>query len=125
MVLTAVTTAEVAGTEAVVLSDVDVVAVLRAEAKKRAEAADIYEQNARPEKAAIERAELEVIARYLPAAMDDGALAAVVTEEVATATAAGVTGPKAMGVVVKAVKARVGDQADGARIAAAVKAALA
>lgn len=125
MVLTAVTTAEVAGTEAIVLSDADVVGVLRSEAKKRAEAAEIYANASRPEKAATERAELAVIERYLPAAMDDEALGAVVAEEVAAAAASGSIGPKAMGLVVKAVKARVGDQADGGRIASAVKAALA
>jgi uncharacterized protein YqeY len=43
---------------------------------------------------------------------------------VAKAAAAGQTGPKAMGAVIKAVKERVGDGADGAAIAAAVKSAL-
>lgn len=125
MVLTALTTAEVAGDSAVVLSDAQVVGVLRSEAKKRTEAAEIYDGAGRAEKAALERAELAVIERYLPAALDDATLGAVVAEEVAAAAAAGATGPKAMGTVVKAVKARLGDQADGSRIAAAVKAALA
>ena len=125
MILSAITNAEVAGSEAVTLSDDEVVAVLRSEAKKRSEAAEIYEGAGRAEQAALERAELVVIERYLPAAMDDDALAAIVTEEVASAAAAGTTGPKAMGVVVKAVRGRVGDQADGSRIAALVKAALA
>lgn len=124
MVLSAITNAEVAGAEAVTLSDDAVVAVLRSEAKKRAEAAEIYAGAGRVEKAEGERAELAVIERYLPAAMDDSALAAIVAEEVASAEAAGATGPKAMGVVVKAVRSRVGEQADGSRIAALVKAAL-
>jgi hypothetical protein len=65
-----------------------------------------------------------VIEKYLPAAMDEAALRAIVDEEVSAAAAAGQSGPKAMGVVIKAVKERVGDGADGAAIAAAVKSAL-
>jgi uncharacterized protein YqeY len=124
MVLAALTTASVAGDAAVELSDDQVVEVLRSEAKKRAEAAEVYEQAGRAESAAKERAELAVIETYLPAAMDDGALAAVVAEEVERASAAGASGGKAMGQVIKAVRDRVGSGADGARIAAAVKSAL-
>jgi uncharacterized protein YqeY len=56
--------------------------------------------------------------------MDPAALAAIVAEEVAKATAAGQTGPKAMGGIIKAVRDRVGDGADGSAIAAAVKSAV-
>jgi uncharacterized protein YqeY len=98
--------------------------VLRSEMKKRHEAADMYESGGRLDRAERERAEAAVLAAYLPAEMDDAALAAIVQEEVATVEASGVTGGKAMGVAVKAVRERVGDGADGARIAAAVKTAL-
>ena len=124
MVLAAIKNAEVAGSEAVTLTDDQVINVLRAEAKKRAESADIYEQAGRVESAAKERGEITVIERYLPAAMDADALAAVVAEAVASAAANGQTGPKAMGVVIKSVKEKVGASADGAAIAAAVKSAL-
>lgn len=124
MALAAVTNAEVAGDEAVELSDDQVVAVLQAEAKKRAEAAEIYAQAGRTDAAAKEKAELAVLERYLPAAMSEAEIAAVVAEEVAAAAAAGNTGPKAMGIVVKAVRARVGASADGSVVANLVKAAL-
>jgi len=124
MVLSAISNAEVAGDEAVVLSDDQVTAVLRGEAKKRAEAAQIYADAGRGESADKERAELAVIERYLPAAMSDDALAAVVAEEVAKAAASGASGGKAMGQVVKAVRERVGASVDGGAIAAKVKAAL-
>ena len=124
MALAAVTNAEVAGDEAVELSDDQVVAVLQAEAKKRAEAAEIYAQAGRTDAAAKEKAELAVLERYLPAAMGEAEIAAVVAEEVAAAAAAGNTGPKAMGIVVKAVRARVGASADGSVVANLVKAAL-
>jgi uncharacterized protein len=124
MVIAAIRNAAVAGDEAVVLSDDQVMGVIRSEAKKRAESAEIYAQNGRAESAAKEQAELAVIERYLPAAMTDDQLNAVVAEEVAAAEAAGASGPKAMGGVIKAVRDRVGDGADGGRIAAAVKSAL-
>lgn len=124
MVLAAVTTAEVAGDEAVTLDDAEVTKVLQAEAKKRAEAAQIYADAGRGEAADKERAELAVIEKYLPAAMSDDELNAIIGEEVAKAAASGATGGKAMGAVVKAVRERAGANADGSRIAAAVKAAL-
>ena len=124
MTLAAVTTAEVAGDQAVELTDDQIVGVLFAEAKKRAEAAEAFESAGRTESAAKERAEAAVIARYLPAAMGDDELAAIVAEEIASAAAAGLDGGKAMGQVVKAVRARAGAGADGGKIAAMVKSAL-
>lgn len=124
MVLSAAQVASVAGDEAVELSDDQVIAVLRSELKRRAEAAELYEDAGRAEQAASERAEAGVIERYLPAALADDALAAIVAEEVAAVAASGNEGPKAMGQVIRAVRDRVGDGADGGRIAAAVKAAL-
>ena len=124
MVIAAVMNAEVAGDEAVVLSDDQVMAVLLAEGKKRTEAAQIYADNGRNEAAEKERSEYAIIERYLPAAMSDEELNAIVQEEAAKAAAAGATGGKAMGVVVKAVRERVGTGADGSRVSAAVKIAL-
>jgi uncharacterized protein YqeY len=124
MALAAVTNAEVAGDEAVELSDDQVVAVLQAEAKKRSEAAEIYAQAGRTDAATKEKAELAVLERYLPAAMSEAEVAAIVAEEVAAAAAAGNTGQKAMGAVVKAVRARVGASADGSVVANLVKSAL-
>jgi len=125
MVLSAVQVASVAGDEAAELTDAEVTAVLRSEAKRRNEAADLYENAGRTEQAASERNELAVIEAYLPAAMDDATLQGIVDEEIAAAREAGAEGPKAMGQVIKAVKDRVGDGADGGRIAGVVKASLA
>ena len=125
MALAAVTRAEVAGAEQVVLSDDQVVGVLRSELAKRTEAAEFYAGAGRQELAARERAEAEILTRYLPAQVDDAALAGVVAEEVERAAADGMTGPKAMGPIIKAVRERVGQGAAGGRIADAVKRALA
>jgi len=124
MVLSAIQNAEVAGDEAIVLSDDQAIKVLQSEAKKRAESAQIYADAGRTEAAAKERAELAVIEAYLPAAMSDDEVAAIVADEIAKAAASGQTGGKAMGAVVKAVRDRVGSGADGAKIAALVKSAL-
>ncbi|MGB1381211.1 MAG: GatB/YqeY domain-containing protein [Ilumatobacteraceae bacterium] len=124
MAISAISTASVAGDSATELSDEQVIEVLRSEAKRRAEAAEVYEGAGRADRAAAERAELGVLEAYLPAAMDDAALAAIVSEEVARVVASGAVGGKAMGECVKAVRARVGAGADGARVAAAVKAEL-
>jgi uncharacterized protein YqeY len=124
MVLSAIQNAEVAGDEAIVLTDDQVIKVLQSEAKKRTESAQIYADAGRTEAAAKERAELVVIEAYLPAAMSDDEVAAIVADEIAKAAAAGQTGGKAMGVVVKAVRDRVGSGADGGKIAALVKGAL-
>ena len=62
---------------------------------------------------------------YLPASLSDDELAAIVSEEIATASAAGMEGMKAMGKVIAAVRTRAGATADGTKIAAMVKAALA
>ena len=124
MILSAVQVASVAGDEAVELSDAEITAVLRSEAKRRVEAAELYEQAGRTEQASAEQSQLAVIENYLPAAMDDEALQTIVNEEISAAKNAGVEGPKAMGQVIKAVKDRAGDGADGGRIATLVKAAL-
>ncbi len=124
MAIAAVQKAEVAGDEQVELTDEQVLGVLQREARSRRDSAQVYEDAGREELAARERSEAEVLDRYLPAAVGDDELAAVVAEEVATARAAGTDGPKAIGVVVKAVRERLGATADGARVAAAVKQAL-
>ena len=124
MVLSAVRAASVAGDAAVVLDDAAVVQVLRSELKRRVEAAEVYEGAGRTEQAAGERAEAAVIEEYLPAAMSDDALQAVVESAVAAVTAGGVEGKAAMGKVIAAVRDEVGDAADGGRIATVVRSVL-
>lgn len=124
MALAAIMNAEVAGAQAVVLTDDQIINLLRSEVKKRAESAEIYAAAGRTELATKETQEMVIIETYLPAAMDAVALASIVAEEVANAAANGQEGARAMGAVIKAVKERVGAQADGSAIAAAVKSAL-
>jgi len=125
MVLAAITNEEVSGKEARVLNDQDLITVLNREAKKRKEAATAYDEAKRPELADKERAELEIIQTYLPAALSDEDLAKIISSAVAEVAASGSTGPSAMGAVMKLVSPQVSGRADGSAVAAAVKSALA
>ncbi|GAA4855783.1 GatB/YqeY domain-containing protein [Kitasatospora terrestris] len=122
LTLAAVTAQEVAGTTKRELSDAEVLNVIAKEAKKRREAAEAFEGAGRAESAAQERAEGEVLAGYLPKQLSDEELTGIVAAAVAES---GATGPQAMGAVMKLVKPKVEGLADGGRVAAAVKAALA
>ncbi len=123
--LSAMAVAETAGSEQVVLSDEQVLAVLAVEVRKHHETADAFVTAGRPDRVERARAEASVLEAYLPAALSDADLAGIVAAEIAAAAGDGVDGMKAMGRVVAAVRAKAGPTADGAKIAALVKAALA
>ncbi|MEU8649312.1 GatB/YqeY domain-containing protein [Streptomyces sp. NPDC048737] len=125
LTLTAITKEEVAGTTKRELSDDEVQKVISREAKKRREAADAFAQGGRAESAERERAEGEILAVYLPKQLSDDELEAIVTQAVAEARAAGAEGPRAMGAVMKIVNPKVAGLAEGGRVAAVVKKALA
>ena len=118
MVLAAVSAEEVAGKEARELSDDEVQAVLRREAKKRREAADAFAAAGRTEQADRERAEGDVVAVYLPAQLEDADLAALVADVI---TRTGASGMKDMGRVMGAVQGAVAGRAEGGRVAAEVR----
>ena len=118
MVLTAVSAEEVSGSEARELTDDEVQAVLRREAKKRREAAEAFAGAGRSEQAAREQAEGDVLAGYLPAQLDDSDLAALVADAV---TSTGAAGMKDMGRVMGVVQKAVAGRADGGRVAAEVR----
>jgi uncharacterized protein YqeY len=120
MVLTAITNAEVAGKEARELTDDDVIGVLSSEAKKRREAATAFADGGRAEMAAKEKAEAAVIADYLPAALSDEEVAALITAAIEQTGAAG-EGMRAMGKVMGVVTPQVKGRADGSAVAAEVR----
>src|SRR5437899_7985661 len=124
MALTAITNEEVSGKAARQLSDDEVIGVLTREVKKRREAAEAYDGANRPELAQRERAESEVLQGYLPAQLSDAELTALIDQAVEEARAGGSEGMRAMGVVMKTLQPKVAGRADGAKIAAEVKARL-
>ena len=125
LTLSAVTNEEVAGKSARELSDAEVLAVINKEAKKRRESAAAYEAGARPDLVERELAELGVLETYLPAALTEQELSDIVSSAVAVAAAAGQSGPRAMGTVMKQVTAQVAGRADGSAVANLVKERLA
>ena len=122
MALTAVTNEEVSGTTARELTDDEVLKVLAKEAKKRREAATAYIEAKRPELAAKEEAELAFLEAYLPAQLSDAELQALVARAISET---GASGMPQMGLVMKAATALVAGRADGGRVAAIVRSALA
>lgn len=121
-VLAAMKEARVAEGAADELSDADVEAVIKREAKKRAEAATAFADAGRQEQAAKERAEGEILARYLPQPLDEAALEELVGRVL---EAGGFTTPKDMGPAMKAVQAEVAGRADGKVVSGLVRARLA
>lgn len=103
------------------LEDEVVQQVLATEVKRRREAAASFAEGGREEAAASETAEAELYAGYLPAQLTDDELAELIDRVIADL---GAEGPKAMGQVMKATMAEVGNRADGSRVSALVKARL-
>lgn len=99
----------------------DELTVLRRERKRRLEAASQFRDGGRPELAAGEESEAELIEGYLPAQLSDDELDALVVAAVADV---GAGGPGDTGQVMKAVMAQAGGRADGKRASARVREAL-
>lgn len=127
MVVSAIQNEEVSGSTARELSDDEVLKVLAREMKKRKESAEAFDGAGRQELADKERAESVVIAGYLPAQLSDDEIPTLVADAIAevAATVGAAPSMKQMGLVIKAAQARAAGRADGAKVAAAVKAALA
>ncbi len=122
MVLTAIGNEEVAGKVARTLTAEEELKVLAREAKKRREAAEAFRSGGAEERARRELDEEQVLTGYLPVQLSDDELATIAAEAVA---GSGASGPQAMGAVMKVVGPQVAGRADGGRVAAAVRAALA
>jgi uncharacterized protein YqeY len=103
------------------LSDDEIFGLLAKMIKQRQESATIYADNGRPELAAQEREEIDIIASFLPQQLSEdeakAAIAAVVTE-------IGAAGMKDMGKVMAALKERFGGRMDFGKASGWVKAAL-
>lgn len=100
------------------LSDEKAVTILAKMIKQRKESADIYTQQNRPELAATETAQAEVIARYMPASLSDEELTEKLREIIARV---GATSPKEMGKVMGVASKELAGRAEGKAISAKVK----
>lgn len=104
--------------------------VLASMIKQRRDSIEQFTKGNRPELAAKESAEIVVIEEFLPKALDEAGLAALVGEAIAevTASTGQKPGPKEMGPVMKAVQARLqsaGARAEGRVVSELVKKQLA
>jgi uncharacterized protein YqeY len=111
------------------LTPVEEQQVLATMIKQRRDSIDAFTKGNRPELAAKEAAEITVIEEFLPKALDEDAMKALVLEVVETYAAENglKPGPKEMGSIMKAVQARIqasGSRAEGRLVSEAVKAAL-
>lgn len=100
-----------------VLTEEEVLDLVKKEAKKRKEAIALYEQGGRPELAEVEKEELELIQSYLPAEMSREEIEKIVLE----IKNGGVT---EFNVLIKEAMARLKGQADGKLVAEIVKSVL-
>lgn len=126
MLLAAIQTAEVAGSQSRELSDAEVVSVLQKEAKKRSEAAEVFTQAGRGELAANEHAEARIIDDYLPTQLTEAEVADIADTAIAQVAEQNGERPgmRQMGQVMKIATALADGKADGSRLSAAVKARL-
>lgn len=120
-IMAAVKEAEVSGKEARELSDDEVQKVIATQAKRRVEAAEAFDKGGASERAAKERAELEILERFLPKALTEDELTTIVESTLAEG---GFTEKSQMGQAMKAVNAKVAGRADGRTVADMVKSRL-
>ena len=100
----------------------EVAVILAKEVKMRRESIDAFEKGGRPDLAAKEVAEIEILAEFLPQALSESELAALVAEGV---TATGASSPRDMGKVMGWLSPRTRGRADGRVLSGMVASALA
>ena len=105
------------GSEAA-LTDAEVAQVVRKQVKQRQDSIESFEKGGRPDLVAKEKEELSILNAYLPQAMGTDELAKIVRE---TITEIGATSKGQMGVVMKALQAKVAGRADGKTLSAEVQ----
>ena len=100
------------------LSEADIVAVLQKMVKQRRDSIEVYTTGNRPELAAKEAAEIVVIEEFLPKQMSEADARAAIA---ASIKEVGASGPKDMGKVMGALKAKFAGQMDFGRASGLVK----
>lgn len=103
------------------LSEADVIQVMTKMVKQRRDSIEQYSNAGRPELAANEQAEIDIIETYLPKQMSDDEIAAAVDEAIAET---GASSPKDMGKVMGALKTKYAGQMDFQKASGRVKSAL-
>ena len=104
------------------LTDEEAIEVIGREVKRRRESILAYEGAGRADLAAQEKAEIDILAAYLPEQLDEADVRALVTEAV---VATGATSTRDMGRVMGHLMPRVKGRADGKVVSALVNEELA
>jgi len=108
--------------ERIELDDAAVLAVLEKMVKQRRDSVSQYEAASREDLAAIERAEITVIQRYLPEKLGEAEVLAAIDAAIAQTGAAG---PADMGKLMGVLKPQLAGKADMGQVSALVKQRLA
>ena len=103
------------------LDDTAAIQVLTRERKKRVEAAESFREGGREDAAVKEEGEVALIDAYLPAALDEAELDALIAAAIAEA---GATEPKDLGSVMKLLQPKTAGRADGKVVSTKVREAL-
>ncbi len=103
------------------ITDEDVYAVIRRLIKQRKDAAEQYRAGGAEDRAESELAEVKILEPYLPKQLSDEEIDAMISE---SAKELGVSSPKDMGKLMKAVMSKAKGQADGSRVKERVNAFL-
>lgn len=105
------------GSLSTVLDPSEAMAVVRKQIKQRQDSIEQFEKAGRAELAATEKAEIEILSRYLPAALTEEQLLGILEQAVADT---GATGRADMGKVMKRAQELAEGRADGKVLSAAV-----
>jgi uncharacterized protein YqeY len=100
------------------LDDSDALAIVRKEVKKRQDSVEAFEKGGRPEMAAAEKAEIDILNSYLPQQLSPAEVEALVKAAIAEA---GATSKKDMGAVMKLVNAKSAGRVDGRTLSGEVQ----
>jgi len=108
--------------ERIELTDADVLTIIDKMIKQRRDSITQFEAGKREDLAAIERAEVALLAGYMPARLADAEIDALIAEAIASTGASGIAG---MGKVMALLKPKLAGRADMGAVSARIKAKLA
>jgi uncharacterized protein YqeY len=104
-----------------VLPEADAIAVVRTQIKQRQDSAEKFAEAGREDLESKERAEIAVLEAYLPAGLDEAAVAKLIDEAIAEV---GATSKKEMGAVMKVVQEKAAGRVDNKTLSSGVMAKL-
>ena len=107
--------------ERISVTDTQVLAIIEKMIKQRKDSITQFEAGNRQDLADIEKAELLILAAYMPAGLSDAEIQA---EVAAAVSASGAAGPQDMGNVMAILKPKLAGRADLTAVSALVKVAL-